>query len=118
MQSQCRDAGPARMSLRLERSKPIRGRKGASKESKLKLEFPTENHIGLLDGMKISADTGKAISVILFYSALLFGLLGFAARMKMNFHGRLEISTASFVTAAVLAALAIVFLIFSFTRKA
>lgn len=67
--------------------------------------------------MKISSDTGKAISVILFYSALLFGLLGFAARMKMNFHGRLEISTASFVTAAVLAALGVVFLMFSFTRK-
>ncbi len=67
--------------------------------------------------MKISADTGKAISVILFYSALLFGLLGFAARMKMNFHGRLEISTASFVTAAVLAALGLVCLIFSLAKK-
>jgi hypothetical protein len=63
--------------------------------------------------MKISSDTGKAVSVILFYSALLFGLLGFAARMKMNFHGRLEISTASFVTAAVLVALGVVCLVFS-----
>jgi hypothetical protein len=67
--------------------------------------------------MKISSDTGKAISVILFYSALLFGLLGFAARMKMNFHGRLEISTASFVTAAVLVALGVVCLIFSQSAK-
>ena len=67
--------------------------------------------------MKISPDTGKAISVILFYSALLFGLLGFAARMKMNFHGRLEISTASFVTAAVLATLGVVCLIFSSSKK-
>jgi hypothetical protein len=61
--------------------------------------------------MKISSDTGKAISVISFYSALLFCLLGFAARMKSNFHGRLEISTASFIVAAVLAAFGLVFLI-------
>jgi hypothetical protein len=37
---------------------------------------------------------GKAISVISFYSALLFCLLGFAARVKMNFHEGAEISTA------------------------
>jgi hypothetical protein len=67
--------------------------------------------------MKISPDTGKAISVISFYSALLFCLLGFAARMKMNFHGRLEISTASFVVAAVLAAFGLVFLMSSRSGK-
>jgi hypothetical protein len=67
--------------------------------------------------MKISPDTGKAISVISFYSALLFCLLGFAARMKMNFHGRLEISTASFVVAAVLAAFGVVFLMSSRSGK-
>jgi hypothetical protein len=67
--------------------------------------------------MKISSDTGKAISVILFYCGLLFGLLGFAARMKMNFHGRLEISTASFVTAAVLVVLGVVCLVFSQSAK-
>jgi hypothetical protein len=67
--------------------------------------------------MKISSDTGKAISVISFYSALLFCLLGFAARMKMNFHGRLEISTASFVVAAVLAAFGLVFLMSSRSGK-
>jgi hypothetical protein len=68
--------------------------------------------------MKISSETAKAISVILFCSALLCSLLGFAARMKMNFHGRLEISTATFVIAAVLAALGVVFLVFSFRKKA
>jgi hypothetical protein len=67
--------------------------------------------------MKISPDTGKAISVISFYSALLFCLLGFAARMKMNFHGRLEISTASFVVAAALAAFGLVFLMSSRNGK-
>ena len=68
--------------------------------------------------MKISSDTGKAISVISFYSALLFCLLGFAARMKMNFQGRLEISTTFFVTAAVLAAFGLVFLMLSLGKKA
>jgi uncharacterized membrane protein len=67
--------------------------------------------------MKFSADTAKAISVILFYSALLFSLLGFAARMKMNFHGRIEISTASFVIAAVLCGFAIISLMLSQGRR-
>src|SRR5439155_18915368 len=40
------------------------------------------------------ADDEKGISVILLYTALLFFLLGVAARMKMNFHHRMEISTA------------------------
>lgn len=68
--------------------------------------------------MKMSSETGKGISVILFYSALLFVLLGFAARMKMNFHGRMEISTTSFVTAAVLAAFGVVLLLLSLGKKA
>jgi hypothetical protein len=85
--------------------------------SKGELDFSPATHIGLRAKMKMSSDTGKAVSLILLYSALLFGLLGFAARMKMNFHGRLEISTASFVTAAILAALAIVCLIFSQSAK-
>jgi hypothetical protein len=68
--------------------------------------------------MKMSSETRRALSVILFYTALLFSLLGFAARAKMNFHGRLEISTGFFVTAAVLAALGLVFLMFSLGKKA
>src|SRR5436305_1677386 len=43
--------------------------------------------------MKMSSDTRKAISVILFYIALLFFLIGIAARLKMDFHSRLEICT-------------------------
>jgi hypothetical protein len=68
--------------------------------------------------MKMSSETRRAISVILFYSALLFFLLGFAARAKMNFHGRMEISTTSFVIAAVLVAFGVVFLMLSFGKKA
>ena len=36
--------------------------------------------------MKISYDDQKAISLILIYTALLFFLIGMAAKMKMDFH--------------------------------
>jgi len=65
----------------------------------------------------MKADDQKAISLILFYSALLFALIGFAARMKMNFHHRLEISTTSLVVAAVLASLGLITLMLSWVRK-
>jgi hypothetical protein len=67
--------------------------------------------------MKISSETRKAISLILFYTALLFFLIGIAARMKSNFHSRAEISTAGFVTAAVLAALGAVAFLFSWRGR-
>ncbi|PYL35810.1 MAG: hypothetical protein DMF35_02155 [Verrucomicrobia bacterium] len=65
----------------------------------------------------MKADDEKGISVILIYTALLFFLLGLAARMKMNFHHRMELSTAGFVVAAVLAALAIVLFLFSLRKR-
>ncbi len=65
----------------------------------------------------MKADDQKAISLILFYTALLFFLIGMAARMKMNFHHRLEISTTGFVVAAVLATLGLVAFIFSWGKK-
>jgi hypothetical protein len=68
--------------------------------------------------MKMSSETRRAISVILFYSALLFSLLGFASRIKMEFHGRVQISTDFFVTAAVFGAFGLVFLLMSFGKKA
>ena len=67
--------------------------------------------------MKLSADTQKAISVILIYLALLFFLIGIAARLKSEFHARLEISTAGFVVAAVLAGAGVIILLFSLTGK-
>jgi hypothetical protein len=67
--------------------------------------------------MKMSSDTRKAISVILFYTALLFFLIGMAARFKMDFHSRLEISTAGFAVAAVLAGLGVITLLLSWTGK-
>jgi len=67
--------------------------------------------------MKISSDTCKAISVILFYMALLCFLIGMAARLKTDFHSRLEISTTGFSVAAVLAALGVITLLLSWSRK-
>ena len=68
--------------------------------------------------MKMSFETGKAISLILIYMGLLFFLIGMAARLKSDFHSRLEISMAGFTIAAVLAGLGVVTLLFSFGKKA
>jgi len=65
----------------------------------------------------MKADDEKGISVILIYTALLFFLLGLAGRMKMQFHYRAEISTASWVVAAVLAGLAILLFLFSLRKR-
>jgi hypothetical protein len=65
----------------------------------------------------MKADDEKGLSVILIYMALLFFLLGLAAKMKMNFHHRMELSTAGFVVAAVLAALALVLFLFSLRKR-
>jgi len=69
------------------------------------------------NSLLMKADDEKGISVILLYTALLFFLLGVAARLKMNFHHRMEISTAGFVVAAVLAALGIVLFLFSLRKR-
>ena len=65
----------------------------------------------------MKADDEKGISVILIYIALLFFLLGVAARMKMNFHDRMELSTAGFVIAAVLATLGVILFLFSLRKR-
>jgi hypothetical protein len=67
--------------------------------------------------MKISTDTGKAISLILIYTALLFFLIGVAAHQKSDFHSRALISHIGLYTATVLAALGVITLLFSLTRK-
>ena len=65
----------------------------------------------------MKSDDEKGISVILVYTALLFFLLGLAARMKMNFHHRMEISNTGFAVAAVLASLAVVLFLFSLRKR-
>ncbi len=49
--------------------------------------------------------------------ALLCFLIGMAARLNMDFHSRLEISTVGFAVAAVLAALGVITLLLSWTGK-
>jgi hypothetical protein len=66
----------------------------------------------------MKADDQRGISVVLFSMAFLFTLLGIAARVKMNFHGRIEISATILTAAAVLAAFGIIFLVVSFIKKA
>ncbi len=67
--------------------------------------------------MKMSADTRKAISLILIYTALLFFLIGMAARMKSDFRGRVEISRAGLTVAGVFGAAGIVVLALSRSPK-
>ena len=82
-----------------------------------RLEFPGQMVDSTANSLLMKADDEKGISVILLYTALLFFLLGVAARLKMNFHHRIEISTAGFVVAAVLAALGIVLFLFSLRKR-
>jgi hypothetical protein len=63
--------------------------------------------------MKLSSETRKAISLILICLALLFFLLGVAARTKMYFRGRVEGSRIGFTVAGVFAGAGIAMLAFS-----
>jgi hypothetical protein len=63
--------------------------------------------------MAIPNETRKAIGLILIYIALLSFLIGFAARMKSDFHYRAEISSVGLTTGAVLFAAGIGALLFS-----
>ena len=67
--------------------------------------------------MKMSTETKKALSVILIYLALLSFLIGIAARFKESFHSRVEVSTAGFTIAAVLAGIAAIIFFFSLRKK-
>jgi uncharacterized membrane protein HdeD (DUF308 family) len=82
-----------------------------------RLEFPGQIADASAKRALMKADDEKGISLILIYIALLFFLLGVAARMKMNFHHRMEISTAGFVVSGVLAALAVVLFLFSLRKR-
>ena len=67
--------------------------------------------------MKIASDTGKAIGLILIYTALLFFLIGVAAHSKSDFHSRELIFQTGLVTATVFATLGVITLLFSWRRK-
>jgi hypothetical protein len=63
--------------------------------------------------MKMSAETRKGVGLILICLALLFFLLGTAARLKMNFRGRGEGSRIGLTAAGVFAGAGVVVLAFS-----
>ena len=65
----------------------------------------------------MKTDDQRGISVILLYSALLFFLLGWAGRMKADFHYRAEIASTAFIVAAVLAGLAVLLFLFSLGKR-
>jgi len=65
----------------------------------------------------MASETKKALSVISIYLALLFFLIGMAARFKSDFHSRAEISTAGFTVAAVLVALGVISFLFSLSKN-
>ena len=65
----------------------------------------------------MKADDEKGISVILLYCALFFSLIGGAARIKSDFHDRMEISNGGLVIAAILAGLAIVLFLMSLRKR-
>ena len=67
--------------------------------------------------MRISTDDQKAIGLILICVGFLFFLIGLAARLKESFHSRAEISTAGFTAAAIVAALGIIIVLFSWRKK-
>ena len=67
--------------------------------------------------MKISSEARKAVSLILICLAVLFFLLGMAARMKMNFRGRAQGSRIGFTAAGAFAGAGIVMLAFSRSRE-
>jgi hypothetical protein len=67
--------------------------------------------------MNISNDDRKAISLILFYTSLLFFLVGTAARLKMDFHSRGAISRAGLCAAAVFATLGVITFVLAWLKK-
>ena len=67
--------------------------------------------------MRMSSDDQKAIGLILVCVGFLFFLIGLAARLKENFHSRVEISSTGFTAAAIAAALGIIFVLFSLRKK-
>ena len=65
----------------------------------------------------MSSDDKKGLSVILIYTGLLFFLIGFAGRIKMDFHYAREIFTYGMGAAAVFAGLGVIMFLFSLGKR-
>lgn len=66
---------------------------------------------------RMSADDKKGLSVILIYIGLLFFLIGFAGRFKMDFHYANDIFTYGMATAAVFAVLGVIVFLLSLGKR-
>jgi len=66
--------------------------------------------------MRLSSDDQRAIGLILICVGFLCFLIGTAARLKENFHSRIEISSTGFTAAAILAGLGILVLLFALRK--
>jgi uncharacterized membrane protein YiaA len=67
--------------------------------------------------MKISTDDQRAIGLIMFCVGVLSFLIGLAARLKENYHGRLEISSTGFTIAVILVAIGGILFLVSLKKK-
>lgn len=65
----------------------------------------------------MKADDEKGLSVISFYTALLFALIGAAGHMKAEYHYRTEIATTCFIVAAILVGLGVVLFLLSLRKR-
>jgi hypothetical protein len=84
---------------------------------KSSLEFWARGYIGLPLPMKISTDDQRAIGLIMVCVGVLSFLIGLAARLKENYHGRIEISSTGFTIAIILAAIGGILFVVSFKKK-
>src|SRR5215831_18902159 len=81
------------------------------------LEFWARGYIVLPPLMKISTDDQRAIGLISFCVGVLSFLIGLAARLKENYHGRAEISSTGFTIAIILAAIGGILFLVSLKKK-
>jgi uncharacterized membrane protein YiaA len=81
------------------------------------LEFWPRGYIGLPPLMKISTEDQRAIGLIMFCVGVLSFLIGLAARLKEDYHGRAEISSMGFTIAVILAVIGGILFLRSFKKK-
>jgi multisubunit Na+/H+ antiporter MnhG subunit len=67
--------------------------------------------------MKISNDDQRAIGLIMFCIGFLCFLIGLAGHLKEDYHSRVEIASAGFTAAAILAAIGVILFLFSLRKR-
>ena len=67
--------------------------------------------------MKISTDDQRAIGLIMFCVGILSFLIGLAASLKEDYHGRAEVSSTGFTIAVILAAIGGILFLVSLKKR-